>query len=125
MESVQNLRNSLEAIGSGLLVCHEKPEDFIPKLVSKGLTNTLLYQEEVCSEELKVESSLTKRLKNLKCGAQTRWGSTIYHYEDLNIPPEDSASIYGNFARKSEGSHIRQLCLPPKQGDLPLPQDIP
>jgi len=30
------LRNQLEAVGNGLLVSHEKPEDFIPKLVSKG-----------------------------------------------------------------------------------------
>ena len=104
------MRNSLEKIGSGLLVTNEKPEDFIPKLVLKEGQNTLLYQEEVCSEELKVESSLTKRLKNLKCNAQTRWGSTIYHYEDLNNPPEETASIYGNFARKSEGSKIRQPC---------------
>lgn len=68
---------------------------------------------------------MTKRLKNLKCGAETRWGSTIYHYEDLINPPEETASIYGNFARKSEGTKIRKEALPPKQGDLPLPQDIP
>jgi deoxyribodipyrimidine photo-lyase len=48
MESVKNLRESLESIGSGLVVTHDKPEEFIPKLCGSG-QNTLIYQEEVCS----------------------------------------------------------------------------
>ena len=79
-----------------------------------------MYQEEVCSEELKVEHSLSKRLgKN--CSIETRWGSTIYHYEDLVTPPEESAYIYGNYARKSEGTKVRPLETAPGHGSLPLP----
>ena len=33
IESVQDLRNSLEGIGSGLIVSHSKPEEFIPSLL--------------------------------------------------------------------------------------------
>ena len=80
-----------------------------------------MYQEEVCSEELRVEHSLSKRLgKN--CSIETRWGSTIYHYEDLITPPEESAYIYGNYARKSEGTKIRPLETAPGHGSLPLPE---
>ena len=119
LESVQDLRNGLEKKGSGLLVSHSKPEEFIPSLLGPE-QNTLIYQEEVCSEELKVEHALSKRLgKN--CTIETRWGSTIYHYEDLLVPPEESASIYGNYARKSEGSKIRETVRPPTKSSLPLP----
>lgn len=71
-----------------------------------------------------MEHSLSKRLKqqNKSCSIESRWGSTIYHYEDLVTPPEESASIYGNYARKSEGTKIRPLETAPGHGSLPLPE---
>jgi len=73
---------------------------------------------------LAVEAKLFKILKKSKCGVHTRWGSTIYHYEDLKEAPEDTASIFGNFARKSEGSHIRKAVRAPANNEMPLPVDL-
>ena len=53
LETVQNLRKNLEAINSKLLVSIEKPEEFLPKLINDS--TTLIYQQEICSEELDVE----------------------------------------------------------------------
>lgn len=57
-ESVSNLRAKLESIGSHLLVTAEKPEVFLPKLIDPEALNTLVYQEEICSEELRVEDAV-------------------------------------------------------------------
>jgi deoxyribodipyrimidine photo-lyase len=43
LESVEDLRQNLESIGSGLLVAYDKPEDFIPKLVSEDANTYLIY----------------------------------------------------------------------------------
>merc|ERR1719223_840152 len=111
LESVANLRKNLQAVGSDLIVSHEPVESFIPKLVPKHRKDlapgdvrevtSLLYQEEVCYEELQQENALKKALKRDKVNVMTRWGSTIYHYDDMATSPEDSASIYGNFIRQS------------------------
>ena len=42
-ESVINMREKLEGIGSHLLVTTEKPEEFIPKLVRPDADNALVY----------------------------------------------------------------------------------
>lgn len=55
LESVECLRKNLKAIGSELLVSMEKPEIFIPKLISKDHRNVVVYQQEICDEELRVE----------------------------------------------------------------------
>lgn len=58
IETANHFRNSLQAIGSDLYLAHEKPEDFIAKLVeadSPKIKTTIVYQQEITSEELRVE----------------------------------------------------------------------
>jgi deoxyribodipyrimidine photo-lyase len=43
-ESVINMRQKLESIGSNLLVTTEKPEVFLPKLIRTDIENALVYQ---------------------------------------------------------------------------------
>ena len=88
----------------------------MPDLVEPGTVTSVLYQEEVCWEELQQENILKKRMKKNKVNFTSRWGSTIYHYEDLNEPPEETASIYGNFVRRSQGSKIRDVVPAPEKG---------
>lgn len=67
-----------------------------------------------------MEHSLAKRLgKN--CSIESRWGRTIYHYDDMETPPEESAYIFGNYQRKNEKTHVRELERAPVHGSLPLP----
>lgn len=54
MESVNTLRQNLKNINSNLLVSLEKPEEFIPKLINKEGSNTVVYQQEICYEEVLV-----------------------------------------------------------------------
>lgn len=62
------------------------------------------------------ETAVKKALKKDKVNVMTRWGSTIYHYEDMEKPPEDTAHIYGNFVRQSQGTEIRPVVESPREG---------
>jgi deoxyribodipyrimidine photo-lyase len=57
-ESVVNMREKLESLGSHLLVTTEKPEDFLPRLLRPDIDNTLVYQQEICKEELDIEAAV-------------------------------------------------------------------
>jgi len=78
----------------------------------------------VCSEELYVENQMKKTLKKYGVKFYTRWGSTIYHYEDLIQAPEETATSFTSYFRKSEGTHIRECVGAPSKGQLPLIQDL-
>jgi len=62
IESVFDLRQRLNNLGSHLLISNERPEDFISKLISKNANNYIIYQQEICHEELKIEKSLVANL---------------------------------------------------------------
>jgi len=67
LEAVSELRQSLSAIGSNLIVSSEIPETFIPKLLvdDKDTHNIIVYQSEICSEELTVESNLKMAVEKM------------------------------------------------------------
>ena len=50
IDSVTELRTSLESLNSHLLISDEKPEDFIAKLMRQRqqLHHTIVYQREIC-----------------------------------------------------------------------------
>jgi deoxyribodipyrimidine photo-lyase len=69
LESVADLRSSLKSIGSDLLVGVGKPEELIPTLVAQRgendavpTTTTILCQEQVTSEEIRVDKALRSAL---------------------------------------------------------------
>ena len=123
-ESVINMREKLEGLGSRLLVTTEKPEDFLPKLLRTDGDNSLVYQQEICKEEKDIEEAVkeAQKKKTPKVQIESIWGSTIYHIDDL---PYKAATelphIYGKFREKSEGTRIRALLPTPKKGELPFP----
>ena len=63
IESVADFRQSLQGVGSGLLVAQGRPEDFIPQLVSGDRETTVVYQAETCSEERAVVEKLMRALR--------------------------------------------------------------
>ena len=76
IESVADLRNSLEKRGSKLLVSTKKPELFFSEIlndVESKSANKLVYQDEVCSEERKVAKTVEKLFES----SEAVWGSTV------------------------------------------------
>lgn len=76
IESVADLRNSLEKNGSKLLVSTEKPEVFFSEILKDAATkksSKLVYQEEPCSEE----QNVAKEVEKLFESSEAVWGSTV------------------------------------------------
>lgn len=81
IESVADLRKSLEKRGSKLLVSTKTPELFFSEIlngVESKNANKLVYQDEVCSEERTVAKTVEKLFES----SEAVWGSTV-SYETL------------------------------------------
>lgn len=75
--------------------------------MSDDCDNHVVYQEEICSEELAVEKAVKEACKRAKI--HSVWGSTVYHIDDLGFSPEDLPHIYGKFREKTSGVRVRPL----------------
>ena len=76
IESVDDLRKSLEKRGSKLLVSNERPERFFSEILNESNIknpNKLVYQEEPCSEEQGVAKAVEKLFES----SEAVWGSTV------------------------------------------------
>jgi DNA photolyase len=84
LESVADLRESLQKLGSDLCISTQSPAEAIAQLlgpVSEGETRIVVCHKEVTSEEAAVDSLVEKKLIDLghDAGLKKLWGSTLYH----------------------------------------------
>lgn len=143
LESVADLRSNLEAKGSGLLIAHGKPEEFLDQLYEKlgdvAMTSAkVICQEEVSKEEQDVVRNVQRALIS-RCGngktrgkadlLETVWGSTMYDIEDLPYNHEDGTlsdlpDTFTPFRNKVEKTcQIRSPFAAPNSLKLPFAKD--
>jgi len=119
-ESLRDLRKSLRAIGSDLLILEGRPEDVFKKLLPRG--STILTQKEVTQEELDIDVHVYKagfKVVNI-------WGLTMYDLRDFMAGKFDETTSFTSctaMIKKIDKLGIKpRECLPtPKRGDLPFP----
>ena len=87
IETVKELRERLKAIGTGLLVYNDKPENVLPKLISKGRYTTVVYSREICPNELYVEKEVRKGIRNVDANAifVGIHSNFLYHVDDVRL----------------------------------------
>jgi len=127
IESVADLRQSLEKKGSKLLVSTEKPEEFFAKLLKDANSKNpskLVYQEEVCSEE----QTVAKKVEKLFETSEAIWGSTMYDLKDLPYSPglEDLPNTFTPFRTKVEKNCQIRAPFPIPKGlnSFPIDKDF-
>ena len=115
LETIEYLRTSLKKIGSNLILSDQKPEDFLPKLLDKDSHNVIVYQQEICHEELQVEAKVVKSIrKNISTEIESVWGNTLHHIDDLDYNPKEYLPhIYGKFREKNATVLVRPLLSTP------------
>ena len=102
LESVADLRRSLRAIGSDLVIRQGFPEVIIPQLVQQlGLT-AVYYHREVTSEEIAVETTLQHALNALNVAFTSFWGHTLYHLDDLPFELCQLPELFTHFRKQVE-----------------------
>jgi len=108
LQSILALKRRLRQLGSDLLIKIGHPEEVLPPLLPKG--SVVLTQEEVTSEELRLDSRLRAALTGSKNkeGADVQWeycwGTTLFHREDLPFKSDlsDMPDVYTRFKNTVE-----------------------
>ncbi|MBD2038117.1 DASH family cryptochrome [Leptolyngbya sp. FACHB-321] len=134
LESVADLRRSLRAIGSDLVVRQGLPEVIIPQLVQQLGITAVYYHREITSEETAVETMLQQALKALSVTFTPFWGHTLYHPDDLPFELCQLPELFTHFRKQVEKQSTVNPALrsptqlPPlpavESGDLPQLADL-
>ncbi len=118
LESLADLRRSLQTLGSTLIFRHGYPEVELPRLAQQLQITALYYHQEVTSEERAVETAVQHALAALGVAVHPFWGHTLYHPDDLPFAVTDLPSVFTQFRKQVEQTaQIR----PP----LPAPTVLP
>ena len=122
LESVADLRNSLQRLGSNLIIRTGLPEEIIPAIAEELKVEAVYHTEEVTHEELQVEKALKQALaaKNIK--TKSFWESTLYLLEDLPFKINDIPELYTNFRKQVEQKSAIEEVLPVPKKLPPLPE---
>jgi deoxyribodipyrimidine photo-lyase len=107
LESVSDLKRQLQSVGSDLLLFHDEPERVLPRLMAAGASTEVLAQQEVCSEELRVDRRVLRAIKPLGGTLELIWGATMYHKDDLPFDPQLASmpDVFTPFKEKCYGPH--------------------
>ncbi|PSQ74988.1 MAG: cryptochrome DASH [Bacteroidetes bacterium QH_6_63_17] len=124
-ESVEDLRGSLQDLGSDLVVRRGCPEDVLPALVRQTDAAKVLQFQEVGTEEREVEQAVETALRDTDATPGFFWGKTLYHIDD--IPFEDAGdipSVYTNFRKGVEKKSRVRPTIDAPESLPPLPEYI-
>lgn len=123
-ESVVTLRQSLQALGSDLIVRYGQPEQVIPELVKALQISAVHYHGEVTSEELAVEAALKQALDQFGVPLKSFWGHTLYHPDDLPFDLHSVPEVFTTFRKQVEQRSTINPTFPTPQQLQPLPEGI-
>ncbi|KAM8967610.1 cryptochrome DASH-like [Pelodytes ibericus] len=126
LESVRDLRETLKAIGSNLVLRRGKPEDVIEDLIIRlGSVSAVALQEEVTQEETRVEHAVKQVCSKRGVQVQSFWGSTLYHRDDLPFRHISSLpDVYTQFRKAVEAQCKVRPTLPTPDRLRPLPAGL-
>lgn len=134
LESVEDLRNSLQQLGSNLAVRRGLPETEILEIAKEIKADAVYYHEETTAEELGTEKKLKQALSNINVASKSFWGATLYLPEDLPFEITQIPELYTNFRKQVEKKSSIEEPLPTPNklpslpdiylGEIPTLQDL-
>ncbi|XP_027118788.1 blue-light photoreceptor PHR2-like [Coffea arabica] len=108
LESVADLRKTLQAKGSDLVVRIGKPEIVLVELAQAVGAEAVYAHREVSHDEVKAEDNIEAVLKEEGVEVKYFWGSTLYHIDDLPFKLTEMPTNYGGFKEKVQGLEVRK-----------------
>ncbi|MBT7406039.1 MAG: DASH family cryptochrome, partial [Opitutae bacterium] len=110
LESLDDLKSSIESVGGGIEFIQGQAVEEIPRLMESFGADICYAQKEDAWEETEVERLLSSQV-NLVLTA----GKGIWEDEDLPFALDDLPAVFSSFRRKVEKNmHIRSLLSSPK-----------
>ena len=107
-ESLLDLQNSLQRLGSDLLVLYGKPEDLLPAIAEQTGAERIHYHGEAATEELESEQAVTDALP---IPLRRYEGGSMIHPDDL---PFDIARLPNGFTSFRKKVETRAPIRPPR-----------
>lgn len=124
LESIADLRKSLQKIGSDLIIRTGHPEKVVPDLCKRLSAKQVYIHREVTYEEQKLENDLAEALKKNNASLQTFWASTLYHEDDLPFHISSMPDVYSDFRQSVEKDGIIRTPLPVPDKLSTLPRSL-
>jgi deoxyribodipyrimidine photolyase len=118
IQAVTDLRKSLRAAGSELMVRLGKPEEVIPEIVRKTGASAVYCQSEPTCEENQVESKVKSALEGGGgCGArlQSFWGGTLHALDDLPFTLASLPQTFEQYRASLKNKEARRALEEPSQ----------
>ena len=122
LESLEDLRQQLQARGSDLIILQGKPEELIPELCNKHGISLISYHEEATDEELQAEQAVDDAVDAMDVEVASCWGASLYHLDDLPVDPDDMPDVFTPFRKKLEKMSQVRPALPAPEKLPPLPE---
>ncbi|MGB5983134.1 MAG: DASH family cryptochrome [Nonlabens sp.] len=82
MQTLADLRLSLQERGTNLLILEGIPEEILPELVSKYGVRSIYCEQEYTQEEIDVVKAVCTAVSPA-CDVYEYWGKTLYHLQDI------------------------------------------
>jgi deoxyribodipyrimidine photo-lyase len=123
LESLEDLKRSLEALGGSLVVEIGEPDKVLSRIAEEFGVTMLFAQKEVTKEEVKVEQAIKRSLGEL-VDIKFYHGHSLYHPDDIPFAIENVPDIFSNFRKKCEKeSEVRPIFPIPEK--LKVPEALP
>ena len=120
LESLEDLKVSLQKLGGDLLILKGIPEEILPELCKKYEVNEVYHHREVAAEETEVSSNVEDALWKMQINLKHFIGHTMHHKEDLPFPIKDIPDVFTKFRKKVEReAEIRPSFETPTQINIP------
>ncbi len=104
LDSLVELKASLQKIGSDLIVRFGQPEHIIAELAEELQATAVFASKEVGTEEVAIEKSLEATLFRLKIPLKLFWQSTLWHEDDIPWPIQNLPEVFTQFRKENENA---------------------
>jgi len=102
MESVQDLKASLQALGSDLVIRIGKPEEEIFKLARQIKSSLVFCNRERTRDEVNVQDTLERNLWSIGQEMIYSRGKMLYYTQDLPFPVTHCPDVFSTFRKEVE-----------------------
>jgi deoxyribodipyrimidine photo-lyase len=125
LESVADLRRSLQRLGTELVVRVGKPEEIVFNIAREAEASWVFCNRERMKDELFVQDQLEKKLWSIGQELRFSRGKMLYYTADLPFPVSQAPDNFASFRKEVEKMVGVRKPLPTPDSLLPLPSNLP
>ncbi|TYP77347.1 DASH family cryptochrome [Aquimarina intermedia] len=115
LETMQELRDTLQLHNITLFTYVDLPENILPKVIESYSVNNIYFQKEWTKEECDVINNVKKNTSHLSLQWNFSYDQFLYHPEDLPIAVDSLPKVFTDFRKQCEKqSRVRESVSIPK-----------